>query len=790
MFRNYLKVALRNVLRHKAFSMINIAGLAIGMTCSIFILLWVQNELSYDGFHANAGKTYRIVADASGFKAAVNCAAMPAELRAKFPEVKNTVRLSVPQTAIMESGNNKFDEKGIFYADSTFLQVFSFPLVKGDRKTALARPDAILITEKMALKYFGKEDPIGKILKKDVQYPLIVTGVLKNIPSNSHLQFNFIQPMSAISNVNRDLKNNVWDNFNFYSYIVLDKPLDKAGITAMNKKIDALYRTHVDPKNISITFNVQPLTDIHLRSYNMQVDLPGHGNIQYVNIFFIVAIFILVVACINYMNLATARSARRAKEVGLRKVVGAGRKQLIGQFLGESLMISLFSLVVALGAVWLLLPTFNYLAGKEITFNLLQGKWLAGIIGIALVTGLLSGSYPALFLSNFQPVRVLKSNRSTISGNKFFRNGLVVLQFVVSIILLAGTVVIYRQLKFIREMNLGFDKSNLVYFQMKGSMWSKPDALRAELSKSPLTQDFTIIDELPVNLTSGTVDVKWPGKDPNSQVVFPIMHVSDEFFKVMNMTMIKGRSFSKDFPADTNNYVINEKAARVMGYSQPEEAVGKPLKMWERDGMVIGVVKDFNFKPVQQPIEPMILDKLRWGGTVVVRAPAGKTEATIAALQKVHNSFAAELPFSYDFLDQNIANLYQGEQRMGALFNVFAVIGIFISCMGLYGLSAFMAEQRTKEIGVRKVLGASVFNMVYMLSTGFTKLIMIAVMIAIPVAWWAVNAWLNGFAFRIEVNWVIFVLAAVAALLIAWITVSYESVKAALANPVKSLRNE
>ncbi|MBL7700232.1 MAG: ABC transporter permease [Chitinophagaceae bacterium] len=790
MFRNYLKVALRNILRHKAFSMINIAGLAIGMTCSIFILLWVQNELSFDRFHANADKTYRIVAEASGFKAAVNCAAMPAELKAKFAEVKNTVRLSVPQTAIMEMGDKKFDEKRLFYADSTFLQVFSFPLVKGDRKTALTRPDAILITEKMALKYFGKEDPIGKILRKDVQYPLIVTGVLKNIPSNSHLQFDFIQPMSAIANVNWDLKNNVWDNFNYYTYIVIDKPLDKAGIAAMNKKIDALYKTHVDPKSISIAFDVQPLADIHLRSYNMQVDLPGHGNIQYVNIFFIVAIFILVVACINYMNLATARSARRAKEVGLRKVVGAGRKQLIGQFLGESLMISLFSLVVALAAVWLLLPTFNYLAGKEITFNLLQGKWLGGIIAIALITGLLSGSYPALFLSNFQPVRVLKSNRSTISGNKLFRNGLVVLQFVVSIILLAGTVVIYRQLKFIREMNLGFDKSNLVYFQMKGKMWQDPKVMKNELRKNPLTADFTIMDELPINLTSGTVDVKWPGKDPNSQVVFPIMHVSDEFFDVMNMTILNGRSFSDDFPADTNNYVINEKAARVMGYNKPEEAVGKPLKLWDRDGMVIGVVKDFNFKPVQQPIEPMILDKLRWGGTVVVRAPAGRTEATIAALQKVHNTFAAELPFSYDFLDQNIANLYQGEQRMGALFNVFAVIGIFISCMGLYGLSAFMAEQRTKEIGVRKVLGASVFNMVYMLSTGFTKLIMVAVVIAVPVAWWAVNAWLDGFAFRIEVNWVIFVLAAVAALLIAWITVSYESVKAALANPVKSLRNE
>jgi len=786
MFKSYLKVAWRNILRHKAFSSINIVGLAIGLTCSIFILLWVQHELSHDRFNKDASRMYRLVCAASGFKAAVNPAGMPAELKAKMPEIEEATRISQFQTRVFQVGDKKFEEKQLLCVDSNFLRMFTYPLIKGDSKTALMRPDAIIISQAMATKYFGKENPLGKFIKRDPGINMTVTGVMKDVPATSHLKFDAVMPMSSIYNDNWDLKNNVWDNFNFFTYLKLNKELDKKQIEKFNSRIDEIYKQH--EKDLKVNFWLQPLTDIHLLS-DFQVDIPGHGNMQYVNIFFVVAIFILVVACINYMNLATARSERRAKEVGLRKVVGAGRRQLIGQFLGESLLITILALIIAVAAVYLLLPAFNHLSGKQIHFNILEGKWMIAVTAMALVTGLLSGSYPALFLSGFQPVKVLKGSKIISGGNKLFRNGLVVTQFAVSIILLAGTVVVYQQLKFIRDMNLGFDKSNLIYTQMKGEMWSKQDALKNELKRNPLTSDFAVINDIPVDLTSGTVNVQWEGKDPNSQVVFPTLHVNEEFFDVFRMTMLSGRPFSKEFKSDTANYILNEKAVKVMGMT-PESAIGKPLTMWNKKGTIVGVVKDFNFKPVQQPIEPMILALNQWGGVVVVRTQPGKTAETISALEKIVVSINPTFPFSYDFLDQNIANLYQGEQRMGSLFNIFAVLAIIISSLGLYGLSAFMAEQRTKEIGVRKVLGASVSNMVVMLSSGVTRLILVAVVIAVPVAWWAIKSWLESFAFRVQLSWVIFVGASLAALMIGWITVSFESVKAALANPAKSLRNE
>jgi len=785
MLRNYFKIAFRNLVRHKAFATINIAGLAIGMACSIFILLWVQNELSYDKFHKNAGTIYRLTAGG-----ATNSGPMVPELKAKIPAIKNFVRFSQPTTTVFEMGTKRFEEKAVFYADSTLLQVFSFPLINGNAKTALARPDAVLITEDMAKKYFGNEDAMGKIFKRDNKDNVVVTGVLKNIPANSHLQFDFIMPLSAIAQSDWRLRGNIWDSYDFYDYIQLDENFKATpvALAELSRQANKIVGEHIKENQPDI--KLQALADIHLRS-DYHSNLPGQGNIQYVNIFFVVALFILAVACINFMNLATARSARRAKEVGLRKVVGAGRGQLIGQFLGESLFISFIALLIAVIIVCVLLPVFNNLAGKELSIQLLDGKLIALLLGIALFTGLISGSYPALFLSGFKPVEVLKGNIKMMGGNLNFRNGLVVVQFVVSIVLLAGTAVVYRQLNYIRNRDIGFNKSNLLYMEMTGEMGDRQRTLKAELKTNPLTSNFTTITDPISNLASSTYGVEWEGSTPaDKNIWFSKTWVTDDFFDVLQMKMAGGRTLSTTEFADSGNYVINEKAAKIMGMT-PTNAIGKSLTFSGDKGTIVGVVKDFNYKPAQTAIEPMILafNKSN-GGIVLVRTQPGKTEATIQALEKISKQLNPSYPFTYGFVDQDINNLYKGEQQMGSLFNVFAIIAIFISCMGLYGLSAFMAEQRSKEIGVRKVLGASVFNVLYLLSTGFTKLILIAIVIAIPIAWFATNKWLSSFAYRVNVGWGIFLISSLGALAIAWITVSYESVKAAIANPIKSLRTE
>jgi putative ABC transport system permease protein len=789
MFRNYLKIAIRNIVRHKAFSMINIAGLTIGMTCSIFIFLWVRNELNYDRFHSNSDKLFRVVCTVGQFKAAVTPYPIAQELQGKIPGVKRIIRLNSANSAVFEVGEKRFEEKEGFFVDSTFLQAFSFQMLKGDRATALARADGIVLTESMAKKYFGTENPVGQVLRKDKNSNVVVTGVIADVPANSHLQFDYIIPMSAIAQSNSDVKNYVWDNFNFYSYVQLEDNIaaNDAAVQKIAEQANEIYKKQIPEDLLKVNYILQPVPDIHLHS-DYQADVSGHGSYLYVKVFFVVAIFILIVACINFMNLSTARSARRAKEVGLRKVVGAVRGQLIGQFLGESILISFFSLLLAILLVLLLLPAFNLLAGKQLEISLFDGRLLLTLLGIALVTGLIAGSYPALFLSGFRPVKVLKGNVRKMGGNLAFRNTLVVLQFVVSIVLLAGTVVVFKQLNFIRKMNLGFDRSNLLCMPLAGDLVNKQDVLRAELKSSELTSNFTITNAIPANHTSGTVNVFWEGKDPGNQTLFPNMNVNENFFSVFQMKMASGRPFSSKFTGDSSNYVINETAALEMGMT-PENAVGKSLEMWGTKGMIVGVVKNFNFKTLQHKIDPMIL-RFQPGNIAIVRALPGQTEATIKAMERINSKLNPSYPFSYSFVDQEIDKSYQGEQQMGSLFNVFAILAIFISCMGLYGLSAFMAEQRTKEIGVRKVLGASVSRLVYLLSLSFTRLILIATLIAIPLAWWAVNNWLEGFAYRTAVSWTIFALSAFAALVIAWLTVGYESIKAAVANPVKSLRSE
>ncbi|MBB6127810.1 ABC transporter permease [Mucilaginibacter lappiensis] len=790
MIRTYFKLAYRNLIKDKAYSIINITGLAIGLAASILILLWVQNELSYDRFHKNADQIYRVTLDEGESKNAGSAPTIAAAIKTEIPAIKNVVRMArFASPVLFETSGKKFIENRVRYTDPEFLDIFSFPLIKGNPASALSQPNNVIITQAIAKKYFGDQNPIGKVLRRDNAENVIVTGVFANIPDNSQIKFDFILPLASLANSDIYFKRNLsdWEAGNVYTYIQLDKSFDptKANLLKLENQITQIYHQHVS--ETKTVFHLQPLTQIHLAPELFR-DLSGHGNVLYVKIFFIIAILILAVACINFMNLATARSARRAKEIGLRKVAGARRIQLIFQFLSESVFISFIALFMALWIVYLFLPVFNQLAGKQLSVNLTDTKLWVSLVGIALLTGVISGSYPALFLSGFNPVKVLKGNVKSMGGNLFFRHTLVVTQFVVSVVLLVGTVVIYKQLKYIKERNPGFEKANLLYMDMVGDMWNKPQALRNALKQSPLTSNFTITSVLPTNMTNG-LEATWDGKASNLQNVVSGTNVSENFTHVFGIKLLAGRDFTEGFIADSNNYVVNEKMIDLMGLKL-SSAIGRPLNVDGRKGKIIGVVKDFNFKPVQAVIEPLVLRLIINNGTVVIRTTSGNTGKTIDALEKISKELNPAYPFSFSFVDQDLADLYRGEQQMGNIFKLFAVIGIFISCLGLYGLSAFMAEQRTKEIGVRKVLGASVFNLVYLLSASITRLIFIAIFIAIPLSWYAVNTWLAGFAYHIHVGWLVFFIASLAALSIAWLTVSYESIKAAIVNPIKSLRTE
>jgi putative ABC transport system permease protein len=790
MINNYIKVAIRNLLRQKGFSFINIFGLALGISCTALIGMWVNDELSYDRFHQDFDQIYRITATLPEMKvhAAVSSAPMALAFRTEIPEVDDAVRISESRRDLVQVGDIKFEEKGVMYADSNFFKMFNFPFIKGDKENALLNPEGIVITEEMAMKYFGTTDVIEKTIRKNNKEDFTVTGVIANVPSNSHLQFDFIQPMRYLARTNDDLKNNVWDNFNYYTYIKLNAKAQqsKSAIVDLEKKMQDIYKKN--EAVLKVAFILQPLSRVHLYS-NFLADIPGHGNAQNVYIFMVVAVFILVVACLNFMNLATARAARRAKEVGLRKVVGAIRSHLMGQFLAESLVVALLALALALLIIYLVIPYFNTLGGKDLALDFTNVKIITGLLGITVVTGLIAGSYPALYLSGFVPATVLKGNFSAGGSGNLFRNTMVVIQFAVSISLIVGTAIVYRQLKYIQQLNLGYDKENLLYVPMSGEMWDKYETLRTMLGNNRFTSNYSFISNLPTTSSNATISVDWTGKDPNTQPLFFNLAIDENFEEVFKATLLEGHGYGENAKADSSSVIMNETALTTMGM-KVETAVGAKVNIWGRERTIIGVVKDFNFKPVQESIGPMFLTRNTWGGNAMVRTQPGQTENTIAALEQMCKEINPSYPFNFGFLDQDIDNLYAAEQRLGSLFNVFAVLAVVISCLGLYGLSAYLAERRTRELGIRKVLGASGFQLVYLLSATFTRPILIATAIAVPLAWYGMSQWLSGFAYHVTIDWTIFVIAFLSALIIAWVTVSFESIKAATVNPVNSLRSE
>ncbi len=785
MIKNYLKVALRNISRHKAYSFINITGLAIGMACCILILLWVQDELSFDRFHENAGDIYRVIQDINfadhSTTWAITQGPMGPSLRDDFPEIADMVRFT-RRGMRLSHGDKAFDEV-LGMADESIFDVFTFPLLRGDPATALAEPLSVILTEEMAQKYFGDQDPMGRVLNADGRFDFKVTGILQEVPRNSHIRFDFMVPFVFGRELNYTVDN--WGNSQFTTYVRLQGSL-KAGdvLPKISRYLDDKPTIEKDA-----ALNLQPLTRIHLHSH-YEFDFAS-GDATYVAIFSLVAFFILLIACINFMNLTTARSANRAREVGMRKVAGAHRSDLIRQFFGESMLLACIAFLVALGLVWLFLGPFNSLAAKELSLGLSTSVWLwLGLLGIALATGFISGAYPALFLSSFQPARVLKGTVQSGARSSAFRKILVVFQFSLTILLIISSLVVYRQLDFMRNKKLGYDKEHLVYLSMRGQIREQFDAVKQELLSRPDILAVTASANVPTYGYSFSNSLwRWEGQDPDQEILMRAGFVDEDFFKTMGIELIAGRGLSREFSTDKDTAVaVNEAAVRAMGMADP---VGQRLTLGENNLTIRGMVKDYHFRSLRQEIDPLILIYNPSQCQVLfMRLRGDDLPASLAHIEGVWNTFAPGFDFRYRFMDEALDMLYRAEQRTGTLFRIFTLLAVVISCLGLFGLASYLAEHRTKEIGIRKVLGATVSRIVILLSQEFTRWVLVANVLAWPVAYYAMRRWLQGFAYRIPIPWWVFGVSALLALAIALLTVSYQSIRAAISDPVDALKYE
>ncbi len=806
MFKNYFKIALRNLKKSTGYTVINVAGLAVGLACCLLILLFVRDELSYDRYHEKADQIYRVTLDARLGEQEINGPIAPAPMAQTlvndYPEVVQATRLfTYTGETLVRYEDNQFIEEQFYFADSTFFEIFTFPLLRGDPETALLEPNTVVLTESTARKYFGQDNPMGKTIRVDDEFDYAVTGVVADVPENSHFHFDFLGSLGTLGNS----RNPMWVSNNFRTYFVL---AEGHSPDALEAKFPAMVQKYAGPQVeeiLGITvdqffasggrfeFHLQALTDVHLHS-NLDYEIEPNGDITYVYAFSIIALLILLIACINFMNLATARSAGRAKEVGVRKVLGSNRRQLTLQFLMESMLLSVIALGVALVLAAVLLPLFNELSGKALQIDFGDAGLLAGLVGFAVLVGLLAGSYPAFFLASFRIVNVLKGQGQTGLKSSGLRSGLVVFQFVISILLMICTAMVYRQVDYVQTKRLGFAKEHVIVLERFDALDAQQEAFKQQIRQHPNVVSVAAAGTLP-GRTFGDTSFFPEGASPDQLRNIRLLFTDFDLLETLDLDLVDGRFFSRDFTTDSTAVILNEAAVKEFGFTL-EETVGKRLvspgfgEDEEQLIPVIGVVKDFHYQSLRDEIRPLGMFIGRNLTYLAVRVQPDDLGGTLAAFESQWQSFAPEQPFTYSFLDNDVDALYRADQRTGNYFIVFAIIAIFIACLGLFGLAAFTAEQRTKEIGVRKVLGASVLSIIVLLSKEFTKLVAIAFVVAAPLAFFAMDRWLQDFAFRVDISWPIFLMAGLAALGIAWLTVSYQSIRAALTNPVEALRYE
>ncbi|MCP1384127.1 ABC transporter permease [Runella salmonicolor] len=811
MLTNYFKIAWRNLLKNKIFSFINVAGLAIGLCCFIMIALYVTDELSYDRFHEKADRIYRVHADirfgGTDLKLAVSSDPMGATLKKDYPQVEQFVRLYTSDgSKSIKKGKEYIVENRVGYADSTLFDVFTLPAIAGDTKTALDDPNTVVISESAARKYFGTTDAVGKTLEVGVIDKTLykVTAVIQDIPTNSHFNFDFIFSMD---NVRYDFGSYLSNNF--YTYILLREGTD---YKVFEKKMDEVLVRYVLPQakqymqinsmdefkkaGNKLEYSLMPLTDIHLRS-DRYPEIGVNGSIQYVYIFSAVALFLLLIACINFMNLSTARSSNRAKEVGIRKVMGTERQTLIAQFIAESTLTSYMAFLFALLLTIILIPYFNDISAKTFSISsLFQPQLLIFLLILPFVVGILAGYYPAFFLSSFRPIEVLKGKFNAGFKRSNLRNMLVTFQFVTSLVLVIGTIIVYQQLNYIQTKKLGFDKDQVLIINGTGALTANRDAFKNEVGQMAGVKSASYAGYLPVANSSRSDNTfsKEAVMDMKNGFNMQVWNVDYDYVPTLGMEVIKGRNFSKSYGSDSSAVLINETTAKVLGYDNP---IGK--KIYTSTGStagintayeIVGVVKNFHYESLRQQVGPLCMRLGNNSWTAAFKINTKDVPGLVSQIEAKWKSMAPEMPFSYQFLDESFDQMYRAEQRVGKVALTFAILTILIACLGLFGLVTYMAEQRTKEIGIRKVLGASVPNIVSLLSGEFLVLVVISVLIASPIAYYAMSQWLTEFAYRIEISWWMFLTAGILAICIALLTVSFQAIRAALMNPVNSLKSE